>query len=131
MVYDIENDSCLPGTGDGLTGNDRPYKVVIVKGRLTIKRPETPVDTAAVNINFRCMHIFVMGELKVGTSSDPIPITDKFEITLYGTYAADTVVYDSVIEAGNKVIASIGLVELFGTGPAVPIQKMLAAAPAG
>jgi len=77
------------------------------------------------------MHMFVMGELKVGTSSDPIPITDKFEITLYGTYAADTVVYDSVIEAGNKVIASIGIVELFGTGPAVPIQKMLAAAPAG
>ena len=71
------------------------------------------------------MHIFVTGELIIGTKLVPVPTTDNFKITLYGTYAADTVVYDGVTEAGNKVIASIGKVDLFGSGPAAPVQKLL------
>lgn len=117
MVYDIAGDSCPGG---------KPYKTIIVHGRLTLKRKEaaTPQD-----INLRAKHIFVTGELIIGTKLVPVPTTDNFKITLYGEYAADTVVYDGAIEAGNKVIASIGKVDMFGSGPAVPVQKLLADAP--
>ena len=60
--------------------------------------------------------------MAVVSNSISIFITDKFKITLYGTYAADTVVYDSVIEGGNNVIASIGLKELFVTSIGVELN---------
>jgi len=118
MVYDIAGDSCPGG---------KPYLNLIVHGRLTLQRAD-PAKTQ--NINLRVKHIFVTGELIIGTKDKPIPSTDKFKITLYGEYAARTVVYDGNIEAGNKVLASIGKVDLFGSGPAAPVQKLLAVAPA-
>jgi hypothetical protein len=119
MVYDIAGDSCPGG---------KPYKNLIVHGRLTLKRkvPGTPQD-----INFRVKHIFVTGELIIGSKAVPIPATDNFKISLYGLYADRTVVYDGNIYAGNKVLASIGKVDLFGAGPAAPVQRLLAPSPKG
>jgi len=80
--------------------------------------------------------MFVTGELSIGYNfktkkAAPIPATDKFKITLYGRYQDDTVVYDNVIEAGNKVIASIGKVQLHGTGPKVQQCRLLASVDKG
>jgi hypothetical protein len=109
MIYDIEGDSCPGGT---------PFKNLIVHGRLTLRRKVTGTP---MNINFRVKHIFVTGELIIGSAANPIPTTDKFTITLFGEYASRTVVFDGNIYAGNKVLASIGKVDLFGAGPAAPV----------
>lgn len=119
MVYDLAGDSCPGG---------KPYKNLIVHGRLTLKRKDSKT---AQDINFRVKHIFVTGELIIGSKVSPIPATDNFKITLYGLYADRTVVYDGNIYAGNKVLASIGKVDLFGTGPAAPVQRLLAPSPKG
>lgn len=82
MVYDIEGESCPGG---------KPYKNLIVHGRLTLRRKD---PAKAQNIDFRVKHIFVTGELIIGSKDKPIPNTDFFKISLFGEYAARTVVYD-------------------------------------
>jgi hypothetical protein len=62
-----------------------------------------------MDINFRAKHIFVRaGELIVGTKE--VPYLMKAEITLFGEKDAKAIVYDNAIEAGNKLIANVGLV---------------------
>jgi hypothetical protein len=119
MVYDIEGDSCPGGS---------PYLNLIVHGRLTLARK---VSGTPMNINFRVKHIFVTGELIIGEVAKPVPLTDKFSITLFGEYASRAVVFDTNIYAGNKILASIGKVDLFGSGPAAPVQRLLEKAPKG
>jgi len=96
MIYDLPGDSPI-------------FKLIIINGRLTFNNPAKPVD-----LHLRAKHIFVnIGELFIGTEEKPF--TAKAQITLHGEQAADTIVYNGAIEAGNKAISNIGTIKMYGT----------------
>ena len=65
------------------------------------------------DIHLRAKHIFVRaGELHIGNETHPFQ--HNAHITLYGEKEAETIVYDNAIEAGNKVLANVGTVKMFG-----------------
>jgi hypothetical protein len=66
-----------------------------------------------MNVNLQAKHIFVRaGELHIGNETNPYQ--HNAQITLYGEKNAETIVYDNAIEAGNKVLANVGTVKMFG-----------------
>jgi hypothetical protein len=66
-----------------------------------------------MNITFRAKHIFVRaGELLIGTKEKPHNGT--CEIILYGEKNARAIVYDNAIEAGNKLIANLNVMRIYG-----------------
>jgi hypothetical protein len=66
-----------------------------------------------MNVHIQAKHIFVRaGELHIGNETNPYQHNAK--ITLYGEKNAETIVYYNAIEAGNKVLANVGLVKMFG-----------------
>lgn len=80
-------------------------KVLTINGRLSFKN-----DT---DLELKAKHIFVRaGELVIGYKSKPFANTAK--ITLYGEKDARAMVYDNVVEAGNKLIASVGNITIYG-----------------
>lgn len=119
MVYDMAVDPCI-------------YKSIVINGRLTLKRAFTG---SAQNINLKAKHIFVAKELCIGYNCSTngaarVPSTDTYQITLYGEQSADSIVYNKVIEAGNKALSSVGKVYMYGTAPShsqvrlkLPAQK--------
>jgi len=58
-------------------------------------------------------HVFIRaGELLVGTENDRFRA--KANIKLYGEKDAEHIVYTAAVEAGNKMIANVGLVSMYG-----------------
>jgi hypothetical protein len=81
------------------------YKLIRVNGNLTFHPTN---DT-----HMRAKHIFIRaGELNIGSKDFPHQMQAR--ITLYGEKNAEAIVYDNAIEAGNKVIANVNEMRLFG-----------------
>lgn len=84
------------------------FRLVRVNGILNFK---TDID-----IEFRARHIFIRtGELHIGTKEHPY--LKNCKITLTGEKNARAIVYDNAIEAGNKIIANINIMKMFGKKP--------------
>jgi len=96
----------LPGWNMIMDLEETPvYGLVRVNGKLTFKND--------IDIKFRAKHIFVRaGELHIG--SEETPYLKNCEITLYGLRNEKAIVYDNAIEAGNKLIANINKVRMYG-----------------
>jgi len=93
MVYDLN------------TSNAPIYKLIRVNGNLTF--------APNVTTHMKAKHIFIRaGELNIGTKE--FPHQHEARITLYGEKNAEAIVYDNAIEAGNKVIANVNEMRLFG-----------------
>lgn len=81
------------------------YKLIRVNGKLTF---DNTTDT-----HLRCKHLFIRaGELHIG--SKEYPMEKNARITLYGEKSAETIVYDNAIEAGNKLIANVNIMRIYG-----------------
>ena len=110
MIYDLEGDSPI-------------FQIVTINGRLSFKQESG--FTAAQNL--RCKQLFIRaGELLIG--SEATPFATKATITLFGEYAERSTAYSSSIYAGNKLIANLGKVHLYGTVPSNEIVRLLAPA---
>ena len=96
IIYDLE---------------DSPvFDLITVNGRLSfLDEPEILPD-----LNLNTHYIFVRGgELLIGSADEPYSANAK--ITLFGARADEQVVMSGTVEAGNKIIANTGLVEMYGT----------------
>ena len=61
----------------------------------------------------RAKYIFVRaGELIIGSKTDPF--LGEAKITLSGEKDNQHIVYDNAIEAGNKILANTGLMQMYG-----------------
>ena len=91
MIYDLQ---------------DSPvFKMITVNGILTFFNK--------TNTHMRVKHLFVRaGELHIG--SKELPYDKTARITLYGSRNEETIVYDNAIEGGNKLIANVGTISLWG-----------------
>jgi hypothetical protein len=79
--------------------------MVEINGRLTFEEGK--------NLHLRAKYVFVRaGELIVGSAE--VPFTANATITLYGEKANASMVYDNAIEAGNKILANTGKVQMYG-----------------
>jgi hypothetical protein len=66
-----------------------------------------------IDVHLRAKHVFVRaGELHIGSEEEPFPNTAR--ITLHGEKENEHIVYDNAIEAGNKVLANVGVVKMYG-----------------
>jgi len=81
------------------------YKLVRVNGNLTF---DNTTDT-----HLKVKHLFIRaGELHIG--SKEYPMEKNARITLYGEKQMETIVYDNAIEAGNKLIANVNVMKIYG-----------------
>lgn len=81
------------------------YRLIRVNGKLTF---ENTTDT-----HLKCKHLFIRaGELHIGSAE--YPMLQNARITLFGEKSAETIVYDNAIEAGNKLIANVNIMRIFG-----------------
>jgi hypothetical protein len=90
---------------------------------MVLDLPETPkLNLLRVNgrlsfanntaVHLKAKHVFVRaGELLIGAPSLP---HSQAQITLFGEKDARAIVYDNAIEAGNKNIANVGKVRIYG-----------------
>jgi len=87
-------------------------QVLTINGRLTFSNSvNNPNHPGALNL--KAKHVFVrIGELFIGTPEEPHQ--DEARITLYGEKDSKAMVYDNAIEAGNKLIASVGNITMVG-----------------
>jgi hypothetical protein len=66
-----------------------------------------------MDVHLRAKHIFVRaGELHIGNETNPYQ--HNALITLFGEKNAESIVYDNAIEAGNKLIANVNVVKMYG-----------------
>jgi hypothetical protein len=66
-----------------------------------------------MDVHLKAKHIYVRaGELQIGQKDKPYEKQGR--ITLYGEKDAKAIVYDNAIEAGNKLIANIGKIGIYG-----------------
>jgi hypothetical protein len=81
------------------------FKLIYVNGKLTFKEDQ--------DCHLKAKHIFIRaGKFLIGNETHPFE--HKATITLMGEKESETMVYDNAIEAGNKVIANIGTVKMYG-----------------
>jgi hypothetical protein len=81
------------------------YKLIQINGILTFNNES--------NCHLHAEHIFVRaGELHIGSAE--YPYTKEARITLHGLRNMEAIVYDNAIEAGNKLIANVGVIKMFG-----------------
>jgi hypothetical protein len=93
MIYDLNDSSPV-------------YKLVRVNGNFTFQQD-------GKDKHFRCKHLFIRnGQLIVGTKEDPFRANAT--IGLYGEKNAETIVYANAVEAGNKNIANVGKLFMYG-----------------
>jgi hypothetical protein len=65
------------------------------------------------NIHFKARHLFVRyGELEIGNETHPF--SGSVKITLYGEKIFEHMAFDNAIEAGNKIIANVGTIKMYG-----------------
>ena len=77
-----------------------------------------------MDISFRAKHVFVRaGELIIG--SKEAPYHHNGTITLYGEKDAKAVVYDNAIEAGNKLIANVNKIRMYGKQRSHTLVRLL------
>jgi len=95
-----------PGWNMMLDIADTPiFRMLTINGRLTFQND--------MDVHLHAKHIFVRaGELIIG--SQAAPYEQNAQITLHGAKEAEAIVYDNAIEAGNKLIANVGLVSMYG-----------------
>jgi hypothetical protein len=91
MMYDIE---------------DSPiFDLVEINGKLTFD-PE-------MNLTLRSRNIFVRGgELNVGNKTHPFQNEARF--IMYGNHSSEHIAFSKSVEAGNKIIANVGKVNMYG-----------------
>lgn len=53
------------------------------------------------------------GELHIGNKTNPF--MGNARITLFGYRQDSSIVYENAIEAGNKIMANVGLISFYGT----------------
>ena len=93
LVYDIEGVSPI-------------YRLIRVNSRLTFKND-------LKNVTFNVKHMFVRaGELHIGNKTNPF--LGDLTIMLHGEKDAKAIVYDNAIEAGNKLIANLNIMRIYG-----------------
>lgn len=81
------------------------YQLIRVNGILTF---DNETDT-----HLNCKHLFIRaGELHIGSEEYPMAMSAR--ITLYGEKQQETIVYDNAIEAGNKLIANVNVMRIYG-----------------
>jgi len=98
------------------------FGMLTVNGRLTFK------DT--IDVHLHAKHIFVRaGELIIG--SKDAPYEKNAQITLHGKKAAAAIAYDNAIEAGNKLIANVGLISMYGKPRKQKMTRLLKAVSKG
>ena len=93
MVFDLEGETPI-------------YRLVRVNGQLTFKND-------LKNTTFNAKHIFIRaGELHIGNKTHPF--LGNCMIKLHGEKDAKHIVYDNAIEAGNKLIANLNVMRIYG-----------------
>jgi hypothetical protein len=101
-----------------MQGNDTPpvFKLVRVNGNLTIAND-------GADKHFRCKHLFIRnGEFHVGTKDKPFEA--NFTLGLYGEKNAETIVYTNAVEAGNKNIANLNKMHMYGKPRANKMSRL-------
>jgi len=94
-------------------------RLVRVNGILNFK---TDID-----IEFNAKHIFIRaGELHIGSKANPY--LKNCKIILSGEKDQKAIVYDNAIEAGNKLIANLNVLEIHGKKRAQKMTRLLAPA---
>jgi cell migration-inducing and hyaluronan-binding protein len=125
----------IPGEGEEVTiasgwnmhldlEEDTPiFEKLIINGRLTFKQ--------GMNHHLRAKIIFIRGgELRIGTKA--APYTDEAKITLIGEKNDVTLVLaDQGVEGGNKVIANLGKITMYGKKRSFKLTRLRAAAKIG
>ena len=84
-------------------------KSLTINGRLEfVNDPDVPVDRL-----LKSKWVYIRkGELLIG--SKDLPYNGNAEIRLVGAPNDETVAFSVFTEAGNKVLATVGLVEMYG-----------------
>lgn len=85
-------------------------KSLVINGALTFLQN----DTFPLNLTLNSYSVFIHsgGQLKIGNSTNPY--NGNATIILYGHPSNQTVSYDPIIYGGNKVLANLGLLALYG-----------------
>lgn len=98
------------------------YRLIRVNGILTFSN--------VTNTHLHAKHIFVRaGQLHIGSQDYPYPKVAR--ITLHGAKDETAIVYDNAIEAGNKLIANVGLVSMWGKPRTKKMTRLFAPATKG
>jgi hypothetical protein len=93
MVYDL-NDTEAP-----------IYNNMEVNGKLTFKNESSP--------HLKVKHLFVRaGHLEIGNETHPFNGSAK--ITMFGEKNFESMAFDNAIEGGNKLIANVGVIKMYG-----------------
>jgi len=110
MIYDLEGESPI-------------FTLFIVNGRVSIKDD-------VKNATLHAKHIFIRaGELHIGNKTHPF--LNKFTIILHGEKDAKAIVYDNAIEAGNKLIANLNVMRIYGKQRSHHFSRLLQEAKKG
>jgi len=111
-----------PGWNMVLDIDTPKVKLLRINGRLTFLN--------TTNIHLQAKHIFIRaGELHIGSAEYPFQYNAT--ITLYGEKSAETIVYTNAIEAGNKNIANIGTIRMYGKRRTQKMTRLLRVANKG
>jgi len=86
-------------------------KKLWINGRLEFQND--PNDGKNINLNARTIHIQT-GELVIGNSTNPFNASFTAQVTLHGKTNDESLLLSGNAEAGNKVLATNGLVSMFG-----------------
>ena len=82
------------------------YNYIEINGVITFKQ-DAPV------LHLRAKYIFIRaGELHIGNQT--APYLGSAKITLSGEMANQEIVYENAVEAGNKILANVGLISIYG-----------------
>lgn len=110
MIYDIEGETPI-------------YRLIRVNGRLTFKND-------LQNTTLHAKHIFIRaGELHIGNKTNPF--LGNCTIMLHGEKDAKAIVYDNAIEAGNKLIANLNIMRIYGKQRSHHFSRLLREAKKG
>lgn len=98
------------------------YQLIRVNGKLTFE------DTK--DLHLKCKHLFIRaGQLHIG--SKEAPFQNKATITLYGERDSEAIAYANAIEAGNKLIANVNVMRIYGKPRGWKMTRLLAEAKKG
>lgn len=93
MVFDLDEETPI-------------YRLIRVNGKVTFKNDMK-------NTTLHAKHIFIRaGELHIGNKTHPF--LGDCTIMLHGEKDAKHIVYDNAIEAGNKLIANLNIMRIYG-----------------
>jgi hypothetical protein len=93
MIYDLDDVSPI-------------FNLVSVNGKLTFKNDMK-------NVTFNAKYIFIRaGELHIGNKTHPF--LGLCTIMLHGEKDAKHIAFDNAIEGGNKIIANLNIMRIYG-----------------